>query len=116
MLVSLLMLEIYLRTKMTDKTNGNGKYIYFSQIKSDVLKYIGKYIKEKSYSPTQIEIAKKFRFSRSRAGKILQELKSLGFIEFGKSAHRKIRLTSDQLVKTNSRAFNKEYPVYDRQM
>ena len=70
---------------MINKTNGNGKYIYFSQIKSDVLKYIGKYIKEKSYSPTQIEIAKKFRFSRSRAGKI-------------------------------SRAFNKEYPVHDRQM
>lgn len=92
----------------------NGKYIYFSQIKSDVLKYIGKYIKEKSYSPTQIEIAKKFRFSRSRAGKILQELKALGFIDFGQSAHRKIRLNSNQLEHISSRQFNKEYPIHDR--
>ncbi len=99
---------------MTESLNGNGKYIYFSQIKSDVLKYIGKYIKEKSYSPTQIEIAKKFRFSRSRAGKILQELRALGFIDFGNSAHRKIRLNSNQLDSVSSRKFNKEYPIHDR--
>ena len=47
---------------MTESLNGNGKYIYFSQIKSDVLKYIGKYIKEKSYSPLKLKLQKNLDF------------------------------------------------------
>ena len=40
------------------ENNSNGKLIYFSRIKYDVLVYICNFIKKNSYSPTQKEISK----------------------------------------------------------
>ena len=43
------------------ENNSNGKLIYFSRIKYDVLVYICNFIKKNSYSPTQKEISKKIQ-------------------------------------------------------
>ena len=87
------------------------QYIYLSRIKYDVLKFISEFISKNSYSPTQLEISKKFRFSRARAGKIVSELKSLHLIDLGKSAQRKIRMSAAQINNINTLKFNKEYSL-----
>ena len=45
-------------------------YIYLSSIKYDVLKFITSFIEVNKFSPTYLDIARKFRFSRARAGNI----------------------------------------------
>ena len=95
------------------ENNSNGKLIYFSRIKYDVLVYICNFIKKNSYSPTQKEISKKFRFSRARAGKIVAELKKMNLISLGRSAHRKIRMNTEQQQSIAHLKFNKEYSTHE---
>ena len=59
------------------------------------------------------EVARKFRFSRARAGKIVSELFLMGFITKGKSAHRNIRIEEYQQILIGNLQFNREYPVKD---
>ena len=87
------------------------QYIYLSKIKLDVLKYILAFTLDKHYSPTFAEIARKFKFSRARAGKIVSELFKMDFIIKGKSAHRKIRFEENQVQLIENLHFNREYPV-----
>ena len=96
--------------KTFHKKNEN---IYLSKIKYDVLNFISNFIKENNFSPTFVEVGKKFKFSRARAGKIIAELYELGFISKGESSHRKIRMDTEQLVSIEHLNFNREYSVKD---
>ena len=96
--------------KTFHKKNEN---IYLSKIKYDVLNFISNFIKENNFSPTFVEVGKKFKFSRARAGKIISELYELGFISKGESSHRKIRMDTEQLVSIEHLNFNREYSVKD---
>lgn len=99
------------KTKQQEEMINNEKYLYFSSIKYEVLKYISLYIYKKKYSPTYLDIAKRFHFSPARAGKIIKELFLLGLISKGYSAHRKIRMNDNQLTAVDNLAYNKEYPI-----
>ena len=98
---------------MKKTTEEKQQYIYFSEIKYKVLKFISSFVKQKEYSPTFAEVAKKFKFSRARAGKTVGELHSLGFIYKGKASHRKIRMNEYHSFSIPSMKFNREYPVVD---
>ena len=87
------------------------QYIYLSKIKLDVLKHILAFSLDKRYSPTFAEVARKFRFSRARVGKIVSELFLMGFITKGKSAHRNIRIDDYQRKIIEDLQFNREYPI-----
>ena len=87
------------------------QYIYLSKIKFDVLRHILAFSLDKHYSPTFVEVARRFRFSRARAGKIVSELFKMGFITKGKSAHRNIRIDGYQRKVIEQLRFNCEYPV-----
>ena len=89
----------------------NEQYIYLSKIKLDVLKHILAFMLDKHYSPTFAEVARRFRFSRARVGKIVSELFLMGFITKGKSAHRNIRIDSNQMKVIDDLQYNCEYPV-----
>ena len=102
-----------LNITFNQESNNKEKYIYLSKIKFDVLKYILAFSLDKHYSPTFTEVARKFRFSRARAGKIVSELFLTGFITKGKSAHRKIRIEEYQQILIGNLQFNREYPVKD---
>jgi len=86
-------------------------YIYLSKVKFDVLEYIKKFIKEKKYSPTLAEIAKRIGFTRARAGVIVMDLFDLGLITKGKSSHRKIRMSQKQVALTLNLQYNREYKL-----
>ena len=92
-----------------DKT----KYIYFSSAKYEVLKVIASFIQQRKYSPTYIEIAVCFRYSRARAGAVVADLYKMGFISKGYSAHRNIRMDQDQLNAVSNIKYNKEYKIND---
>ena len=97
---------------MFSKENKNSEqYIYLSKIKLDVLKHILAFTLDKHYSPTFAEVARRFRFSRARVGKIVSELFLMGFITKGKSAHRNIRIDDHQKQIIEDLQFNREYPV-----
>ena len=97
---------------MFSKENKNSEqYIYLSKIKLDVLKHILAFTLDKHYSPTLAEVARRFRFSRARVGKIVSELFLMGFITKGKSAHRNIRIDDHQKQIIEDLQFNREYPV-----
>ena len=99
---------------MLGKENKNSEqYIYLSKIKLDVLKHILAFSLDKHYSPTFAEVARRFRFSRARVGKIVSELFLMGFITKGKSAHRNIRIDDHQKQIIEDLQFNREYPVKD---
>ena len=102
-----------LNITFNQESNNKEKYIYLSKIKFDVLKYILAFSLDKHYSPTFTEVARKFRFSRARAGKIVSELFLMGFITKGKSAHRNIRIEEYQQILIGNLQFNREYPVKD---
>ena len=87
------------------------QYIYLSKIKFDVLRHILAFSLAKHYSPTFAEVARRFRFSRARVGKIVSELFLMGFITKGKSAHRNIRIDDYQKKTIEDLQFNREYPV-----
>ena len=87
------------------------QYIYLSKIKFDVLRHILAFSLAKQYSPTFAEVARRFRFSRARVGKIVSELFLMGFITKGKSAHRNIRIDDYQKKTIEDLQFNREYPV-----
>ena len=87
------------------------QYIYLSKIKFDVLRHILAFSLAKQYSPTFAEVARRFRFSRARVGKIVSELFKLGFITKGKSAHRNIRIDGYQRKVIEQLRFNCEYPI-----
>ena len=93
--------------------NGNGGHIYLSAIKLDVLKFIKKFIDQNEYSPTYLEIAKKFSFSRARAGAIIAELYKMNLITKINQAHRNIELTQNQLEKIPSLKVNKSYSTME---
>jgi len=84
-------------------------HIYLSAIKLDVLKFI----KEHEYSPTYLEIGRKFRFSRARAGAIISELYKLNLISKSDQAQRNIELSDDQLEKISMLKVNKSYSTMD---
>ena len=84
-------------------------HIYLSAIKLDVLKFIKKFIKEHEYSPTYLEIGRKFRFSRARAGAIISELYKLNLISKSDQAQRNIELSDAQLEKISMLKVNKSY-------
>lgn len=86
-------------------------YIYLSKVKFDVLEYIKKFIKEKKYSPTLAEIAKRIGFTRARAGVIVMDLFDLGLITKGNSSHRKIRMSQKQVALTLNLQYNREYKL-----
>ena len=88
-------------------------HIYLSAIKLDVLKFIKKFIKEHEYSPTYLEIGRKFRFSRARAGAIISELYKLNLISKSDQAQRNIELSDDQLEKISILKVNKSYSTMD---
>ena len=88
-------------------------HIYLSAIKLDVLKFIKKFIKEHEYSPTYLEIGRKFRFSRARAGAIISELYKLNLISKSDQAQRNIELSDDQLEKISMLKVNKSYSTMD---
>tara|TARA_B110000003_G_C16504565_1_gene478739 strand:- start:502 stop:783 length:282 start_codon:yes stop_codon:yes gene_type:complete len=88
-------------------------YIYLSTIKYEVLKFITSFIEVNKFSPTYLDIARKFRFSRARAGKIVRELFLIGLITKGYSAHRNIRMTEDQMKIVPNLNYNKEYKIND---
>ena len=84
-------------------------HIYLSAIKLDVLKFI----KEHEYSPTYLEIGRKFKFSRARAGAIISELYKLNLISKSNQAQRNIELSDDQLEKISMLKVNKSYSTMD---
>ena len=88
-------------------------HIYLSAIKLDVLKFIKKFIKEHEYSPTYLEIGRKFRFSRARAGAIISELYKLNLISKSDQAQRNIELSDAQLEKISMLKVNKSYSTMD---
>jgi len=88
-------------------------HIYLSAIKLDVLKFIKKFIKEHEYSPTYLEIGRKFKFSRARAGAIISELYKLNLISKSNQAQRNIELSDDQLEKISMLKVNKSYSTMD---
>ena len=88
-------------------------HIYLSAIKLDVLKFIKKFIKEHEYSPTYLEIGRKFRFSRARAGAIISELYKLNLISKSDKAQRNIELSDAQLEKISMLKVNKSYSTMD---
>lgn len=88
-------------------------HIYLSAIKLDVLKFIKKFIKEHEYSPTYLEIGRKFRFSRARAGAIISELYKLNLISKSDQAQRNIELSDDQLEKISMLKVNKSYSTME---
>ena len=92
--------------------NSNGQ-IYLSHIKYRVLKYISSFMDKHGYSPTFLEIGKKFHFSRARAGKIIAELYMLRLISKGKSAHRKIRMDAEQISQIKDLKYNREYSTHE---
>jgi hypothetical protein len=65
------------------------------------------------YSPTFLEIGKKFHFSRARAGVIVAELYALHLISKGKSAHRKIRMDAEQISQIKDLKYNREYSTHE---
>jgi|TARA_R100000049_G_C1948636_1_gene94971 RIO-like serine/threonine protein kinase len=92
--------------------NSNGQ-IYLSHIKYRVLKYISSFMDKHEYSPTFLEIGKKFHFSRARAGVIVAELYALHLISKGKSAHRKIRMDAEQISQIKDLKYNREYSTHE---
>ncbi len=94
------------------KIRNNG-HIYLSKIKYDCLEFISNFIKQNKYSPTYKEIAEHFSFSRARAGAICSELFKLGLMSKGLAAHRKIRLSTKQVMQIPNLDFNKEYSTMD---
>ena len=92
-----------------DKT----KFIYFSSVKYDVLRFIKAFIKERKYSPTHKEIGMNFNYSRARAAVVVTDLYKMGFISKGYSAHRNIRMDQDQLNAVANIKYNKEYKIND---
>ena len=98
---------------LNHKENTKEHYIYLSKIKYDVLIFILNFSIDKKYAPTFSEVARKFRFSRARAGAIIAELFKLGFITKGKSAQRKIRIEDYQMEIIENLQFNREYPIKD---
>lgn len=99
---------------LNQKNEDAVNYIYLSKIKLDVLRHILAFTLDKNYSPTFAEVARKFRFSRARVGKIVSELFLMGFITRGKSAHRNIRIDEYQKQIIENLQYNREYPVKDR--
>jgi len=89
------------------------KYIYLSEIKYEVLKYIVSYILKYNFSPTYLDIARKFNFTRARAGNIIRDLFRVKLINKGYSAHRNIRMTDEQIKAVSNLKYNKEYIRYD---
>ena len=105
--------EMMLNIILNKDNKANDQYIYLSKIKLDVLKHILAFTLDKHYSPTFAEVARRFRFSRARVGKIVSELFLMGFITKGKSAHRNIRIDDHQKQIIEDLQFNREYPVKD---
>ena len=103
--------EIMLNNMFSKENKNSKQYIYLSKIKLDVLKHILAFSLDKHYSPTFAEVARRFRFSRARVGKIVSELFLMGFITKGKSAHRNIRIDDHQKQIIEDLQFNREYPV-----
>ena len=89
-------------------------YIYLSSIKYDVLKFITSFIEDNKFSPTYLDIARKFRFSRARAGKVVRELFLIGLITKGYSAHRNIRMTKEQIKAVPNLRYNKEFKMINK--
>ena len=89
------------------------KYIYFSAIKYEVLKYIVSYIVKYDFSPTYLDVARKFNFSRARAGSIIRDLFRIRLINKGYSAHRNIRMTNEQINNVSNLKYNREYEIND---
>ena len=98
---------------MKKNGNGNGHYIYLSQIKLDVLNYIKNFINHYDYSPTYQEIGNKFKFSAARAGAIIAELYRLELINKNKQAHRNIEFNKKQLEKIPLLKVNKTYSTME---
>ena len=93
--------------------NGNGKHIYISQIKKDVLNYIKNFIETYDFAPTYKEIGEKFKFSRARAGALIAEFYKLNLISKNNQAHRNIELTDDQLRIISNLKVNKSYSTME---
>ena len=93
--------------------NGNGKHIYISQIKKDVLNYIKNFIETYDFAPTYKEIGEKFKFSRARAGALIEEFYKLNLISKSNQAHRNIELTDDQLRIISNLKVNKSYSTME---
>ena len=93
-----------------DKT----KYIYLSQAKYNVLKFITSFIRQYKYSPTHKDAAMNFRYSRARAAAVIGELYLIGLISKGYSAHRNIRMTKEQIKAVPNLKYNKEYEINDQ--
>ena len=92
----------------------NIKYIYLSAAKYNVLKVITSFIQQHKYSPTCLEVAVNFRFSRARAAAVIRELYLIGLISKGSSAHRNIRMTKAQIKAVPNLRYNKEFKVINK--
>ena len=91
----------------------NGKdYIFLSKVKADVLSYIADFVRDNKYSPTLIEIGKRFGFTRSRSNAIVNDLARANLLTKDlRYPQRKIKLNHQQLLKISSLKVNEIYPI-----
>ena len=90
------------------------KYIYLSETKYNVLKFITSFIRQYKYSPTHKDAAMNFRYSRARAAAVFGELYLIGLISKGSSAHRNIRMTKEQIKAVPNLRYNKEFKMINK--
>ena len=90
------------------------KYIYLSEAKYNVLKFITSFIRQYKYSPTHKDAAMNFRYSRARAAAVFGELYLIGLISKGSSAHRNIRMTKEQIKAVPNLRYNKEFKMINK--
>ena len=90
------------------------KYIYLSEAKYNVLKFITSFIRQYKYSPTHKDAAMNFRYSRARAAAVIKELYLIGLISKGHSAHRNIRMTKEQIKAVPNLRYNKEFKMINK--